>query len=460
MFPVFILIPVFFAGIFFARSAESFVLAPDPFGFNPQETFISAHTLGPFLKVKDKNNPEFGFRPFFSIKRDIMFEKLEMEIVYPFFQYRSNPLGYQAGFIFNLISFGKNFQTPSLSEESFRLYPFIFFRSSKKPERKQVAFAPFYGNFGGRIKFVLFPLYLQTRSEESVSHNILWPVFRFHSGKRKGFRFWPFFGWFEEEKDFRARFFLWPFYFEKKQRREEFHNYYKAIFPFYYTFGYQTESHKIYLWPFFQKSTDPARNLKSLHLPWPFVNFKKSDLETRMRFFPFFEKSETKGLKKTRFFLWPLYTSTKVRFSKYEYSKEKVLLIFKIRREEPFADNKPSSLHIDLWPLFSYKRDERGISYLQMFAPLEPFVGSSTKLYRNYSFLWKVLEVRRKKGVGTSVSVLFGVFNLKKSCAENSFNILGRILGYNSDSSGRKIRFLFLPIGIGNPSNKPGACGG
>ncbi len=445
--------------MFGPQRAEAFVLEPDPFGFPSKESFISSYSFGPLIRVNDKVTPEFGFRPLFYTSRNRDSDSFQMQILYPFFSYRKNPLGYQAGILFNLISLGGNTNVQSaFPEKSFRIYPFIFYRRSENPERRQLAFAPFYGNFGDRIKFVLFPLYLKTGSREGISRNILWPVFAFYSGGRKGFRFWPFFGHMEEKKQ-NARFIMWPFYMEKTGNSGRIHRHYKAFFPFYYRLDFMTQSHKIYLWPFFQKSVDPARNLKSLHLPWPFVNFRTSDDGKRTRFFPLFESSET-GVKKTGFFLWPLYSSSEIKFSGHEYRKKNFLIILKIRRENPFDVRKDPSLKVDLWPVFSYRRDETGSSYFHMISLFEPFMESSEKLYKNYSFLWRVFEVRRKKGVGTSVTALFGTLMFKKSCEESSFHLLGKALGYSSDLTGRKIRFLFLPVKIGGPSKRAEDCRG
>ncbi len=404
-----------------------------------------------FLKVEDKESPEFAFRPLFYLKKNRPAGSLSLDILYPFFHYKQNNDGYRAGFLFNLLSFGNKVQSGA-REKTFRLYPLFFHRSSDIPERRQFAFAPFYGNFGGKTKFVLFPLYLRTSSGKGVTHNVLWPFFAFYSGERKGFRFWPFFGRVEQKK-YRMKFVMWPLYFDREVGAGASYSRYKAFFPFYYRFDYKTQSNKIYLWPLFQKSTDPANNLDSLHLPWPFVNFKKSDDGTRTRFFPLFEKSEIPGVKKTRFFLWPLYTSSRIKLSSYYYKKDSVLIIFKIRREKPFDGRRASSLKVDLWPVFSYRKDEKGRSYFHMLSLFEPFIGSSEKLYRNYAFLWRVLEVRRKKNVGTSVSLLFGILNFKKTCEEKSFYIAGKAFGYYSGSEGRKIRFLFLPVKIGSPQS-------
>lgn len=455
---------VFFLSVFFCvtlfchRNADAFVLKPDPFGFPPEDSTVSAYSLGPFLRIKDGDSSEIAFRPLFYLKRNNPAGFFSADILYPLFHYRKQSPNFQAGFLFNLISFGRTVSSLSGSEEKdFKIYPLLFYRYSEDPARKRFALVPFYGNFGEKIKFVLFPLYLRTRSHDSVSHNVLWPVFAFYSGGRKGFRFWPFFGKVEE-KNHRSRFLLWPFYFERTNYGKVY-SHYKAFFPFYYRFDYLTESHKIYLWPLFQKSVDPARNLESFHLPWPFVNFKKSDTEKRIRFFPLFETSQRADIKKTSFFLWPLYESSRINFNTHEHLKKKFLLILKIRREKPFDKTRNSSLQIDFWPVFSYKKDERGSSYLHMLSPLEPFIGSSDKLYRNYSFLWRLIEVRRKKGRGTSVSALFGTLMFRKSCEESSFYILGKALGYASDLNRREIRFLFLPVKIAGPSKSKEDCG-
>ncbi len=441
------------------RPADALFLRPDPFGVSREDSSVSAYSFGPFLRVKDEKRTEFAFRPLFYVKKDRSLDSMSLDFLYPFFHYRATPRGYRMGIFFNSLSFSKQTGLTGSGGKSLRIYPLIFHRSSPNPAERSFAFAPFYGNFGGKTKFVLFPLYFRTVSSDGeISRNFLWPVFAFYSGKKKGIRFWPLFGW-SKGKNSHSRFLLWPFHFDVKKGSGETYRRYRAFFPFYYRINYGTESHTMYMWPFFQKSVDPERNLRSIHLPWPIINFKKSDTERRVRFFPFFETSETFGVKKTKFLLWPLYTSSRLKFKHHEYKKDSFLIALKVVRETPFDKiRRGSSLKVDLWPVFSYKRDDKGRSYFHMLAPFEPFVGSSAKFYRNYSFLWRVFEVRRKRGKGTAVSLLFGTLNFRKSCDESFFHIAGKAFGYASDLQGRRIRFLFLPLKVGSPVKSVENC--
>lgn len=441
-----------------SHPADAFLFEPDPLGFSREDSFVSAYSFGPLLGVKDGENTEFAFRPLFYVKKDVSLDSMTLDFLYPIFHYWGSPDGYGVGFFFNSISFSKTPNSSGTGGKVFRIYPLVFYRSSPEPAERHFSIVPFYGNFGGKTKFVLLPFYLRTvNSEGAVSRNFLWPFFAFYSGQSNGFRFWPFFGRFEDGNS-RSTFALWPLYFDIKKRVNETDRRYKAFFPFYYRVDYGTESHTVYMWPFFQKSVDPKRNLRSLHLPWPIINFKKSDTERRVRFFPFFEKSEVFGLKKTNFFLWPLYVSSRVRLKSHEYKKDSFLIALKIVREVPFDKRRGMPLKVDLWPVFSYKRDGRGHSYFHALSPFEPFIGSSAKLYRNYAFLWRILEVRRKQGEGTAVSVLFGTLNFRKSCDESFFHVAGKAFGYASDLRGRRMRFLFLPLKVGSPVKSVENC--
>ena len=382
------------------------------------------------------------------MKNDAERRSFDLDFLYPFFHYRRNPLGYRAGFLFNIVSFGKGTGLGSLEPtKNFSIYPLVFYRNSSDIRERVFAFAPFYGNFAdGAKKFFMFPLYLRTESEGRVSTNLMWPLLAFYSGEQEGFRLWPLFGSRRYGSSY-TRFALWPFYFEILRGDGPSRVFYKSFFPFYYRSDYGTQSHRTYLWPFFQKSVDPARNLRSLHLPWPIVNFKKSDEETRVRFFPFFEKSETFGVKKTRFFLWPLYASSQVNLKMHRSHKDRFLFALRIRRTVQF-DGSPLSMRVDLWPVFSYTRDAEGDSLFHVLSPIESILGSSTKLYRNYAFLWRVIDVRSTRE-RLWVSALFGMVNFKSSCTEKSFYIGPKMFGYSADGSGRRIRFLFIPVKIG-----------
>lgn len=437
---------LFFLCLAGAHPARAFI-------FHGQEGFDSAYSFGPFLKSDD----EFGVRPLFYVKKDPKTETVETDILYPFFHYKRARQGYRAGFLFNAISFGRGPEARSEGPETdFRLYPLIFYRSSLLPKRRVFAVAPFYGNFGNSTKFYMLPLYFRTESERGSATNIMWPILAFYSGDREGFRLWPLFG-SHRQGDSHTRFALWPFYFEQKKGSGPSYRFFKSLFPFYYRFDYGTQSHRIFLWPLFQKSVDPATNLRSWHMPWPLVNFKRSDEGKRIRFFPFFGTSEIYGVKKARFFLWPLYGSSRAKLETYEYKQDRVLLALKIRRKKPFGGTPDPALRIDFWPVFSYAKDGAGNSHFHMFSPLESVMGESRKIYRNYAFLWRVFETRRAPG-RFSVSALFGAVGYRRSCGEKSFYIVPKMFGYSSDAEGRRIRFLFIPVKIGGPVEDAGSC--
>src|SRR5207247_5292459 len=116
------------------------------------------------------------------------------------------------------------------------IFPLYFQQRSSNPALNYTAVIPFYGHLKNRllrdeIRFILLPLYAQTRKRDVVTENYVFPIFHLrHGEKLEGWQFWPLAGY--EHKDVTVKtnafdetevvggydklFVLWPFFFNNK----------------------------------------------------------------------------------------------------------------------------------------------------------------------------------------------------------------------------------------------------
>lgn len=159
----------------------------------------------------------------------------EWEILYPLLSYRRFGAEYRFQ-ILEMISFSGGRASTENGAEKFTIFPFYFQQRAPDTNLNYTAVLPFYGHLENRlfrddIKFVMFPIYSETRKKDIVTDNYLYPIFDLrHGDHMKGWQFWPLFG--EEHKTptlltntidevqtiggYDKYFAVWPFFFDTK----------------------------------------------------------------------------------------------------------------------------------------------------------------------------------------------------------------------------------------------------
>ncbi|MBI4228132.1 MAG: hypothetical protein HY693_00275 [Deltaproteobacteria bacterium] len=455
------------------------------------------NALGPFItSKKNEKLTELGFRPFFYSIKDGEKNSSEMDILYPFATYDKRDGNWRFQLLAYLLYLESEKTKNGFSEREFNLFPFIFSKRAEDPEDSYFALFPFFGKMKNKfykdeISFVLFPLFLQTRNGDEINRSFLWPFFGYYNGGgQSGFRFWPLFGYRKKEEKLDEKFVLWPFIISSKrvfygEERSTF-----SILPFYTSFESPNFTNKTYFWPFFNYVEDKKRGFKQLSAPWPFIGFTRGTREGN-RFFPFYAdymgeggggivpfysensiESRGKGYQdRDGFILWPLYRYSSVTLEDYRRSRKSILLIlYKEIKDEPIIEGGTSGRRINLWPLFSYRRDNDGNRSFQFFSLLEPLVSGVDGLERNYSPLWRFFEWKKYSDGRTVTSFLWNTFRTEYSeeatkvslqpiipifsytrAVEGSKTLFfGGLFGYQNTGAIRKLKFLFVPITIGS----------
>jgi hypothetical protein len=375
--------------------------------------------LGPFFiyKLEDQYK-QYGLRPLFYHEHDYNRDKKDVDILYPFAGYSRHENNRDFNILF-FINY-KSRHTDSYVQRYFNIFPIFFSSFSKNEEDDYLALFPLYGNLKNkfhrdRIKFVFFPLFLQTHTEGETNNNILWPFIGYQSGEGvEGFKIWPFYGYKKKKKPYlEDKFALWPLYVKREKQFYDEQIRYISYLPFYSELDSKNINQKSYLWPFFNKYEDRKNGFHRIDAPWPLFNMTRGE-KYENRVFPFFAK-EISGEDRDGYFLWPLYSYKTSDLQDYRISKKYYLLfLYKDVKETPKNINGRSSRRIDLWPIFSYKRDREGNRYINFLSILEPFLADNKPIKNNFSSFWTLYQNKKLVTGEETTNILWNTYRSRK----------------------------------------------
>ncbi len=219
----------------------------------------------------------------------------------------------------------RNLDRPK-SPERWWLLPVFFFGRDRNAH-------PYFACFpiGGRIaevigldqvRFLLFPLYLDTRKGRITSQTLLWPIFSRTRGPHlRKWRVFPLYGQ-SRTPEKSQEFLLWPIFHHIRTRRNggRFRGHGFFVLP---AGGFQREKDRhgrttatawTVLWPFFSGLRSSGQ--RKLDCPWPFLQFetrRSGPVRTleRRYFWPIYGTQARQelhgGREHYRFLLWPFF---------------------------------------------------------------------------------------------------------------------------------------------------------
>ena len=287
----------------------------------PDRDGTESAVLWPFFqRIRSEKVNQFGIRPIFNYRiaqtEGIKGTIKEIQAIWPLFLHRT---------------------TEGMAESRTRLYPIVFHHRFNHPggETEVDTFVLpliFTGRDGNRgryfglfplggilkgifgrdqIRFILFPLYADSRIGEHRSWNVLWPILEYSKGGGwRSFRVFPFVSWKQKDNWYEKLYILWPFFGRIQEwlsTERPTDSWY--ILPFYgrqqTPFGYV----RYYLYPFFsyQRSENPGNRFKAWQVPWPFLSFMRGDNFHKNYFWPFWGRGRFKQEYRKDFALYPIY---------------------------------------------------------------------------------------------------------------------------------------------------------
>ena len=457
----------------FSCSIPSFSTAEErPFSLNfwplfqytsdPIERTKEIEGLGPFfLWKKDLHRKEWGIRPLSYWTGDDKEPLWRLEFFYPFGKYEVKE-GDKKGYL-ALLSLFREETFDGKKKWDFQFFPFFIGETVKGED--YFGLFPFFGTLLDRygkdkIRFYLWPLYGESTSEGVRTTNLLWPFFSFLEGeKKKGYRFWPFYGRREEFGISRSEFFLWPIFLKQTKgldTDDPVDDW--MIFPFYILKESKHFESRTYLWPFFSHARDRLTGFEQWDLPWPFFQSLKGENLYGLKFFPFYGFKEKEGQLKRVFVLYPLYQLEEDRIGDVQEKTHRILLLSRIRTGEDQQGSK-KRIPFEFGHFLSMKEGKQVIrdslfsisSHSKMRGLRE--IGSHSFVYSVGRKITKGISAnlfwgfyKRVKKEGTDSWEVAHLVGLKRGKGWKTLSFLKGLFQYQSDGKTADLRFFYLPF--------------
>jgi hypothetical protein len=351
----------------------------------------------------------------------------------------------------------------------FTLFPIYFQQRSAVPEKNYTALFPIYGTikerfFRDEIKFVLFPLFGQTRKRGVTTDNYLYPVLHVRHGNGvHGWQVWPLTGnerlepttrtnvWGEPELagGFHKFFALWPiFSLNRSGQGTTNQTLQHSVLPFYTSLRSPLRDSITAPWPLGVTHTiDREKKYDEWGAPWPLIVFTRGEGKTENRVFPFFSEAHSPALT-GRWYLWPVYKYNRLHSAPLDRARTRICFFIYSDTVVKNTETARTKRQIDLLPLFTWHREFEGSSRLQVLAPLEPFLPNNSGVERNLSPLWSVWRAEKNPGTGAaSQSLLWNLYRHDATQQTKKFSLLFGLFRYQSGPEGKSCRLFYIPMG-------------
>jgi hypothetical protein len=426
--------------------------------------------LGPlFYSEQNEKQHVWAIPPLgFSYASDPSVEYHEINFLYPVFSWDRFGREYRCQIV-QLSNFAGG-QVPGDSDEHrFTLFPVYFQQRSANPQDNYTALFPIYGHakrrlFRDEIGWVLWPLYIKTRTKDVVTWNMPYPLFDVRKGNGlHGWQLWPFFG--EEHKVVTTStngfgdtevvgghdnyFALWPFFWNATNgigtanpSREH------ALLPFYDYYRSPLRDSTTWLWPLGVNHTvDRADKYEEWTAPWPLVEFARGEGKTENRVLPFYSHAYNAHLE-TIWVLWPFYKYNRVVSEPLDYRRTRILFFLYSAIVKKNTETGKAVRREDFWPFYTRERDYNGNERLQVLSLFEPFFPGTESVSRDYNQLCAFWRFERSPGRGAdSQSLLWNLYRREVAPHTKKISLLFGLFQYQSSPDGAKWRIFYLPLG-------------
>ncbi len=425
---------------------------------------------GPAFYFEEKETQkQWALPPLWSDTRDSATDSEEMDFLYPLLTWDRFGTEYRFQII-QLFSFTGGQNQKENLQRRFTLFPIYFQQRSPDPALNYTALFPIYGHLIGRplnmrddIRFVLFPFYSKTRKRDVITDNYLFPLFHLrHGDGLQGWQVWPLIGHEQKTLTYKTNLFdtveavvghdkwfaLWPIFFDNNlglgttNLSSEF-----AILPAYDQFRSPLRDSTSVLWPFFNFIDDREKKYHEWEVPYPFIVFARGEGKTTSRVWPFFGRSHN-AIQSSDFYAWPIYQNRHLVSDPLDRSR---LRIFFFLYSDVIQNNTETGKHlrrVDFCPFFTWHRDYNGDQWLQILAPIEPFLPNNKSVERNWSPLWSLWRsAHTGSNTVASQSLLWNLYRHDRAADGEKFSLLFGLFRYKSGVDGRQWRLFYIPLG-------------
>lgn len=345
-----------------------------------ETTVTDVRTAGPFYERVETSagDTRVSWRPFLFTRIDAPQDAARVrEVFWPVYADRSRAEHFSWRF---LLAFGGDFDTRDPNSPHYAwVFPF-WFQGTSSTGKPYAALFPIGGVLRDfftydRIRFLLFPLWMDTDKKDVHGWSVLWPVFARAEGD--GIRRWrvfPLVGAAEKDGEWRRHFILWPLWTHARYLKEPTAGYEWALVPVFGRAERGVESSWYFLPPFFQFTFGHGgknEGFRRILAPWPFVRIEDTVNRHKRSFWPLFATSWTDQTRNT-YVLWPFFQYTSARSGgqvRKDWSLAPVFhrsVLRPLGRSDGMSEEAarpcPRSTYTRLWPLFSsIDRDGRRV---------------------------------------------------------------------------------------------------
>lgn len=429
--------------------------------------------LGPFWYHQELEAPRnvthtWAVPPLFSYLRNEDVDYRQFDILWKLLTYNRYGPEYRLQLVqwFSFAGGGTQVET---NVSRFTLFPLYFQQRSAIPEKNYTALFPLYGEIKGRffradIRFALFPLYAQTRRQDMVTDNFLYPFFHVREGHGlEGWHFWPLMGrehkditWTTNRWDDRVlvpghdkTFVLWPLYWNHHTEVGTTNeNHQRAVLPLFSRQASAQRQSVSFPWPLgFTHTVEREKRFEEWGAPWPLVVFARGEGKRTDRVFPFYSCA-TNATQTSAWALWPVWKYNRLQAPPLDRERTRMFFFLYSDVAARNLDNGQHFRQIDFWPLFTSRREYDGRRRLQWLSLVEPFLPNNTGVQRNLSPLWSLWRTEENPGTGArSQSFLWNLYRRETAPETKKCSLLFGLVRYHSDTAGPRWRVLGLPLG-------------
>jgi len=435
--------------------------------------------VGPFYYHQEVGEPgdiskQWAVPPLFSYWHNEHVDYTQLDVLWKVLTYNRYGHEYRVQLV-QLLSFAGGQTQSETNLDRFTLFPLYFQQRSKIPEKNYTALFPIYGTikerlFRDEIHFVLFPLYGQTRKRDVVTDNYLYPIFHLrHGNQLKGWQFWPLMG--AEHKEITQRtnmwndveviaghdkfMVLWPIFFKQhtgigttNEARQQ------IVLPLYNYMRSPGKDLTAWFWPLgVTHIEDREKKVDEWGAPWPLIVFARGT-KTTDRVWPFFSQARNANLT-SDWYLWPVYKYNRLNSPPLDRERTRILFFLYSDTSVRHTEEKTRQRQIDLWPLFTSRRELDGRRRLQLLAPLEPILPNNTGVERNLSPLWSIWRSEHNPSNGaSSQSFFWNLYRHDVTPSEKKSSLLFGLFQYQSRPDGGRWRLFYMPMGRTRPAER------
>lgn len=317
------------------------------------------------------------------------------------------------------------------------LFPFVFTGRSIEG-REYFALFPLGGTvreflFWDRIRFALFPLYVNSRINDVEARTWLWPFVSKTEGEGvRRFRVFPFYGYNEREGRGRKTFVLWPFWNQVRYTTPGASGFGWILFPI---AGHLNLTNQETWWvipPLFRVSVGEEQN--RIFGPWPFFQRESGQTE-KLYLWPLYGRKVIGHVDK-RFFLWPLGQYEQIAREESTTTRTHLLPFYRryVNEVPPGGGGEvEASDWTKVWPLYSHLSKDRGAVRKTVFPDLNPMRGGPIE--RNFAPFWQ-WYVRQEADGDVDTEVLWGLYRGVKRGEAYQYRSLFPLFSWSREEEG------------------------